>query len=812
MRFLSTFVFLIIFSAIAVADTGSWTVHPVFSRPVTRAVETSDEVFYLAGGSLFGYDKKRDESISYTVDNYLSSSADIKNIFYDHAADRVLVAYSDGNIDIMGGRAGDRSVLNIPDIAAATSVGENKTVNDVAFSGDSVFAATAFGLVILDVAKGETLSSGNYRRPVSAVTVTPSHIVMKCGDSLYSAPRSARISTLDSFVPLTPWGAVEEMTALSPSLLLLRRDISSRESLYTLRFDGTSVSGASVVDKASGNVSPFIFTPSGEVRFVSSGHLYSIGTDGRSSVMAPLHDDIAGDAIACATSVESVWAAGHDGLAHYSYNPGSGWTMLSDRYLPDGVSVKRVAYIIPSADGERAYFTNLGATVYRLGYPTGNEGLQTPQTTSLLTPDGVFTDVTAFPAPAVHDLSISAQRSVGQYPVSPEKLAEDPDDPSVYWLCTANDGLLRITDGQLSGRYDESNAPFVPEWGCRVYDVSFDRGGNMWVASHTGPGTSGLSFLPAAKRRLDPDKVTAADWTVVSVPGYSSNKDVQTLHCRHSDMIFITDATVGTLLVAIDTRGTFDDLSDDRVKVWESMIDQDGKLFAPDRHSALAEDRSGRVWLGSNGGVIEIPYPEKAVEESLVVTRLKVPRRDGTNTADYLLEGDLIYSIAVDHADRKWLATEGSGVFLVSPRGDEIIESFNSSNSPLPSNRVNAVYCDPHGNAVYFGTDRGVVEYASSASPAAGSYSDILVYPNPVGPDHTGPVTITGLMDASLVKIADAAGHVVWQGKSEGGMAQWPVTDMSGRHVRSGIYYLMVSRSGDGVASAGAVAKIAVVN
>lgn len=812
MRFLSTFVALFFAAVMAIADSGSWTVHPVFSRPVTRAVETVDEIFYLAGGSLFGYDKKNDESISYTVDNYLSSAADITNIFYDHAADRLLIAYTDGNIDLLSHRGGDRSVLNIPDIASASSVGDLRTVNDVAFGGDSVFVATAFGLVILDASKGETCASGIYRTPVTGVALTPSHIVIKCGDRIYSVARGSRISSIDYFKPLTHWGAVSEMTALSPSLLLLRRDVAGQESLYTLRFDGVSVGGAQVADKSLSRVSPFIFTPDGEVRFVSSGSLYSIGNDGHTTLLAPLHEDIAGDAIACANSVASVWAAGHDGLAHYSYDAGSGWTILAERYVPEGISVKRVAYIIPSSDGERAYFTNLGATVYRLGYATGDEGLNIPQTTSLLTPDGFFSDVTAFPVPAAHDLSISAQRTLGQYAISPERLAEDPDDPSVYWLCTAGDGLLRITDGQLSGRYDESNAPFVPEWGCRVYDVSFDKGGNMWVASHTGPGTSGISFLPAAKRRLDPDKVTAADWTVVSVPGYSSNKDLQTLHCRQSDMIFITDATVKNILVAIDTRGTYDDLSDDRVKVWESMTDQDGRIFAPDRHSALAEDRMGRVWLGSNAGIIEIPYPEKAVEESLVVTRLKVPRRDGTNTADYLLEGDLIYSIAVDHADRKWIATDASGVFLVSSRGDEIIESFNSSTSPLPSNRVNAVYCDPHSNAVYFGTDRGVVEYASSASPAADSYSDVLVYPNPVGPDHSGPVTITGLMDSSLVKIADAAGHVVWQGKSEGGMASWPVTDMSGRRVRSGIYYLMMSRSGDGIASSGAVAKIAVAN
>lgn len=808
-----SFIALVIAAAVqTVAATGDWIVHPVFSRPVTRAVETPAEVFYLAGGSLFGYDKKAEESISYTTDNYLSSSADIANIFYDAAADRLLLAYADGNVDILSRRAGDREVVNIPDIAAATSVGDKRVISDVAFAGDSILAATPFGLVILDAEKGETLASGIYPTAVTAVAATPSHIVIKCGDGLYSIARVERINSLDKFTRLSSWGDVAEMTALSPSLLLLRREVATGETLYTLQFSGSTASGARQVDPSIKSASPLIFTPDGGVRFTASGRLYSISPEGKAEVMAPLHEEIASDAIACISTTASVWAAGHDGLARFSYASPGGWTMLSDRFLPEGVSVKRVAYIIPSADGERAYFTNLGATVYRLGYPTGNEGFDVAQATALLTPDSRFTDITAFPAPAVNEISINAQRKLGQYPVSPAKLAEDPDDPSTYWLCTSNDGLLRITDGALSGRYDPSNAPFVAQWGCRVYDVSFDRGGNMWVASHTGPGTSGISVLPADKRCLDPAKVSASDWTEVKIPGYSSNKDVQTLHCRQSDMIFITDAGVDPLLVAIDTRGTYSDLSDDRVKVWESLIDQDGKRFDADRHASLVEDHAGRVWLGTNAGVVEIANPARAVDDALTVNHLKVPRRDGTNTADYLLEGELIYSIATDHADRKWLATEASGAILVSPRGDEIIESFTAANSPLPSNRVNAVYCDPRSNSVYFGTDRGVVEYASSASPAAPSFSDILAYPNPVGPDHSGPVTITGLMDSSLVKIADAAGHVVWQGKSEGGMASWPVTDMSGRRVRSGIYHIIVSRSGAGISTEGAVAKIAVVN
>lgn len=802
---------LLAVSVTAVHAADRWTVHPVFSRPVSRAVETSTDVYYLAGGSLFGYDKERDERRSYTTDNLLSSSADIDNIFYDYEGDRLLIAYTDGNIDLLDGASEPERVINIPDIANASAIGTARAINDVAFAGDTIYAATQFGLVVLDASRAETLASGIYPAPVEGVALTPTHIIIKYDGSIRSLPRGSRISSPDAFTVMTPWSDVAEMTALSPTRLLLRRNIASRECLMTMTFpaDCIRIHGAASVDNGYRSVQPFIFTPEGAVRYVADGRLYGIDADGRAAEMAALHEDIAsGDAIACAGTTDAIYAAGTDGLACYGYTPGSGWSVRSERVRPEALSVKSVAYIIPAPEG-RAYLTNLGPTNYRFGH--SDEGLSTIQTTSRLDADGRFTDVSASGVEAKVDIA-DAQKRFGPYPVAPVRLAEDPDDPDTYWLCTGNDGLYRITSGVFAGRYDQDNAPFVPQWGCRVYDVSFDRGGNMWVASHTGEGTSGIAVLPAAKRRLDPSEVTAADWHVVDIPGYSSGKDVITLHCSKSGMIFITDSNVSPLLVAIDTRGTFDDLTDDRVMVWESLTDQDGRTFAPERHSALAEDRNGRVWLGTNGGVVELTEPSRAIDPSMTVNRLKVPRRDGTNSADYLLETDLIYSIAVDHADRKWLTTDGSGVFLVSLRGDEIIASFNASNSPLPTNRVMSAYVAPLTNSVYFGTDHGLVEYASDASPAFEAY-DILAYPNPVRPDYSGDVTVTGLKEGSLVKIADAAGHVVWQGRSEGGMCRWPVTDMAGRRVKSGIYHVLASQSGPDIASpSGSVAKIAVIN
>ena len=66
-------------------------------------------------------------------------------------------------------------------------------------------------------------------------------------------------------------------------------------------------------------------------------------------------------------------------------------------------------------------------------------------------------------------------------------------------------------------------------------------------------------------------------------------------------------------------------------------------------------------------------------------------------------------------------------------------------------------------------------------------------------------------MDDSLVKIADAAGNVFFQGRSEGGMISWDGCDAGGNRVRSGVYYVFASQNASGNAS-GAVTKILVIN
>ena len=210
-------------------------------------------------------------------------------------------------------------------------------------------------------------------------------------------------------------------------------------------------------------------------------------------------------------------------------------------------------------------------------------------------------------------------------------------------------------------------------------------------------------------------------------------------------------------------------------------------------------------------GVIELSNPKNATNPSFTVTRIKVPRNDGTNYADYLLDAIHVTSISVDNSNRKWLGTMSDGVYLVNENGSKILEHFTSENSYHPGGITYSVYAYPFSNSVFMGTEYGLVEYSSDSSPAMEDYSNIYAYPNPVKPDYTGLITITGLMDNSLVKITDSAGHVFYTSRSEGGMVTWDGCNSVGERVKSGVYFVYVSQN-ENQQSSGAVTKIMIIN
>lgn len=94
---------------------------------------------------------------------------------------------------------------------------------------------------------------------------------------------------------------------------------------------------------------------------------------------------------------------------------------------------------------------------------------------------------------------------------------------------------------------------------------------------------------------------------------------------------------------------------------------------------------------------------------------------------------------------------------------------------------------------MFFATDQGLVSFGGSAIEGLQEYSDVYVYPNPIRPGYEGPITITGLVSNSIVKITDISGNLVWETISLGGQAIWDGRNFNGRKVATGVYLVMLA-------------------
>jgi len=112
---------------------------------------------------------------------------------------------------------------------------------------------------------------------------------------------------------------------------------------------------------------------------------------------------------------------------------------------------------------------------------------------------------------------------------------------------------------------------------------------------------------------------------------------------------------------------------------------------------------------------------------------------------------------------------------------------------------------------VFFGTDKGLCSYVTDAvTPSESMDKDnVWAYPNPVRPDYTGPITITGLTYNADVKIVTTNGVLVAKGRSNGGLFVWDGNDLNGRRVASGVYMVETATQTGGK---GTVCKIAIIN
>ena len=135
-----TFIFIIIFlfsylSKLS-AQIGTWTMYRSYYN-ITEIAPAKETAFALASGSLFSYNIKDGSIKTYDKSNYLSD-VDISHIRYNPTCKKLIITYSNSNIDLLGL---DCNVDNISEFYQYSTTG-NKNINHIYCYGQYAYLST----------------------------------------------------------------------------------------------------------------------------------------------------------------------------------------------------------------------------------------------------------------------------------------------------------------------------------------------------------------------------------------------------------------------------------------------------------------------------------------------------------------------------------------------------------------------------------------------------------------------------------------------------------------------------------------------
>ena len=726
---------------------GTWRAHPAYND-ATSVLKAFGYFFVLSDGALYFYDPA--DNGMYSIDKTGGlADTDISAMGYCSTEKAVLLAYSNGNIDII---YDDFTIYNYTDLKN-NSTG-NASVNELKITGNKAYISTNLGLVVFDIKRREISNTYRFKDPVLSSVIKD--------DSLFCATKSGLY------------------LGLSTQNLL---DQSNWEQFLPHAFNRLYLFDGKIWGTNSNNGCWTIDTGTKSVRSVGQP-IYGISFQ-NDDQLALLKDSV----VTVYNSVTEFSDLKFSGHVNDILIDGDGcWTAegingLCLYVFSDGMPVLKMQGIKPNSP-RRNWFHSVSwpqqGKLVVVGGCFNYSGIDYPGTVMIYEND------------KWSYLEDDLYSKTGVRYINLTEAAQDPYDPDHIFVGSAGQGLYEFRNNKLINRYTWNNSKLQSilndnEYNknnyIRISALQFDKDGNLWMANNE---------IDTIIKVLEPD----GNWFGLY---YSELKGLPTFKQLkfRNDRIWINSSRYIPGIACIYTNGTLKNSKDDKIKFSGPVfINQDGNSEEISDIYFYEFDLDGVMWIGTNKGIFVLRNPDNyLINATPVFERIKISRDDDSGLADYLFNGVNTTAIYIDQGNRKWIGTLSDGVFLLSADGTQTLEHFTTSNSPLPSDNILSITENGQDGSLFFGTSLGMVEYGGQARDPYEtlSESNILVYPNPVKPDFDGYVTVTGLTQWSTIRIMSNSGRLVHQGISNGGSYSWNLNDMNGNPVPSGVYHAIIT-------------------
>lgn len=706
-------------------------------------VTASDTKIYCATPySLFTVDLASNEIERLGKISGLSETG-VNTIKYDAISKKLMIAYSNSNIDLVD----DKGIHNIPDLKRENSSGD-KSIYQIFPDNNRWYLSTGLGVLAVDADKQEIKDSwiiGNNGNFVKTNAFT------KNNNFFYAATEEGlKIISVTNSNPadFKNWQTLSGSNGLSPSPC--RYVAALQNKTIALQNDSVFVDNAGIWNLFFTNGTPIVSIN------VSENKLLICQRKTVGSQVVVLRADGSTERIIQANGVtdypSNAISVNHNYWIADRYDGLSGWT---------GSSYESYKLNSPEDIASGGMTVHNGKFYAAAGTVNDSWNYQYNRNGIYKLDDGTWTNYNQFSFPLLDTMMDFIT------------VAIDPRDESI-WGGSYGGGLLHVKNNNQFEIYKQ-NSPIEQTVGdpgsYRVSGLAFDADGNLWITNF------------GANHQLHVLK-TNGSWKSFSVPFSLSNNAAAQIVIDDANQKWIA-SPLGNGLLVFNDNNTIDNAGDDR---WKLLKMGPGVGNLPSNEVlSIAKDRSGFIWVGTTDGVAILQCPQETFGSGCDAIWPVI--KEGS-FANYLFKGQGVTSIAVDGADRKWMATS-SGAWLLNADGDKVLEHFTEENSALLSDDVKNIAIDGKTGEVFFGTAKGICSYRGTATNTQETKNNVLVFPNPVPPSYNGNIGIRGLPDNSIVKITETNGRLVYQTRATGGQAVWNGKDYTGRQAASGIYLVI---------------------
>lgn len=749
----------------AKAGIGDWRVYSAY-HDAQKVVYAHGLVYVLSDGGLYSYDPDDTSIETYDKSKTLSDFG-IADILLSDGTNELVVVYDNGNIDLLDS---DGETYNISDLKLKTL--DDKTINDACVEGTNMYLSLSGGIAVVDLKKRVFANYYSIGHTINSALIEDNKIYAMTTDGVYMGDMSLNLLNVDNWT-----------RKISNNL---KKVVSLNGTKFALTSSGVYkvATGTFNISRLTAEVLNYSSTANGVLYLSNGTKMYA------------------------ADEEYNLTSCGDMGIYTLAYGGGTYWGACGGEGLK-GYSVsgsdmtEKVASVIPDSPIRNASYSLVMEPDGRLLVAGGSFNYvgKTVDGTVMKYENGTWTNF---------DEEEGKAQVGSRWYVNLTDVVQDPNDSEHHFVGAVGTGLYEFRDYKLVNRYTYDNSPLttiLPDnvnkfRYVRITGLSYDDDGNLWMCNNE---------CDTIIRILRKDN----SWTsfyineIAGLPTFDHIMFDQRGWAWINDRRSTSANNAGVLVV--NPNGAIDGNGDISYKFITSIVNQDGTSYSPTLVTCTAEDLDGSIWVGTDVGPFVTYSPSKVFDTDFYFTQVKVPRNDGTNLADYLMQDVSVKCITVDAANRKWIGTSGSGVYLISADGLETIEHFTTDNSPLISDDICSIAINGATGEVFIGTEEGLVSYQGNATTPVSSFDKDLVkvFPNPVRPDYDGVITIRGLMSSSNVKIVNAAGRLVHEGTSTGGMYTWDGKTKSGKKAGSGIYFILAadSEGNDGVAAKFAIIK-----